>query len=204
MIESLLMTRLNSQTNGFKNVQQIGNELLKLHPNDALEVADELYALESYQARMCAVHIYGILSVKDNSAYETLNKTVAHDSDWRVQEMLAKAFDYYCAAIGYKAAMPTIRQWITSDSANTRRAVSEGLRIWTNRPYFCDHPKIAITLLASLKDDKSLYVRTSAGNALRDISKKYPKLVLEELKSWDSNNPEILATYKLASKFIAK
>ena len=95
------------------------------------------------------------------------------------------AFDNHCKIIGYETALPLIKEWLNSDCANVRRAVSEGLRIWTSRPYFKDNPQIAVQLLSVHKQDNSEYVRKSIGNALRDISKKYPKMVSEELKSWD-------------------
>lgn len=85
---------------------------------------------------------------------------------------------------------------------NTRRAVTEGLRIWTSRPYFKENPDEAIKRIASLKEDTSEYVRKSAGNALRDISKKFPELIRIELKSWNLESKEVKQVYKLASKFI--
>jgi 3-methyladenine DNA glycosylase AlkC len=92
--------------------------------------------------------------------------------DWRVQEILAKAFDNYCSDIGYEKALPIMRDWIKDPNPNVRRAVTEGFRVWTSRPYFRDHPDIAVQLLSQLKDDDSEYVRRSVGNALRDISRK--------------------------------
>jgi len=86
--------------------------------------------------------------------------------------------------------------------ANVRRAVTEGLRIWTSRPYFKEHPEQAVQLLSQLKDDPSEYVRKSTGNALRDISRKHPDLVRAELKKWDMDDTHTIQTYKLASKFI--
>ena len=56
--------------------------------------------------------------------------------------------------------------------------------------------------IAALKEDSSEYVRESVGNALRDISKKFPELIKEELDGWDINSKEIQQVYKLASKFI--
>lgn len=81
-------------------------------------------------------------------------------------------------------------------------AASEGLRVWTSRPFFKEHPQIAIDLLASHREDESEYVRKSAGNALRDISKKFPQLVAEELNSWDLSSKKTMQVYKLASRFI--
>ena len=85
-----------------------------------------------------------------------------------------------------------------------KEAVSEGLRIWTNRPYFKDNPDEAIRRLASLKEDENEYLRKSVGNALKDISKKFPNLVKAELESWNLSSKETLQTYKFASKFIKK
>ena len=56
--------------------------------------------------------------------------------------------------------------------------------------------------LQHYKDDSSEYVRKSVGNSLRDISKKFPELIKEELDGWDINSKEIKQVYKLASKFI--
>ena len=56
--------------------------------------------------------------------------------------------------------------------------------------------------IAVLKDDSSEYVRKSVGNSLRDISKKFPELIKQELDGWDINSKEIKQVYKLASKFI--
>lgn len=65
-----------------------------------------------------------------------------------------------------EAALPLIKEWFNSDCANVRRAVSEGLRVWTSRPYFKDNPQIAIQLLFFHREDKSEYVRKSVGNDL--------------------------------------
>jgi 3-methyladenine DNA glycosylase AlkC len=80
--------------------------------------------------------------------------------------------------------------------------VTEGLRIWTKRDYFREHPEVAIRLLSQLKADDSEYVRKSVGNALRDISRKHKDLIREELQSWDISDKYILQTYKLAGKFL--
>jgi 3-methyladenine DNA glycosylase AlkC len=110
-----------------------------------------------------------------------LKARVSQDDDWRVQEILAKAFDRFCADVGCEDALPVIKEWMTASNPKTRRAVTEGLRIWTGRPYFRDHPEVAVQLLSRLRDDESEYVRKSVGNALRDISKKHPGLVKKEI-----------------------
>jgi 3-methyladenine DNA glycosylase AlkC len=81
-------------------------------------------------------------------------------------------------------------------------AVTEGLRIWTGRPYFQNHPEVAIHMLSRMRDDASEYVLKSVGNALRDISRKPIELVRIELQQWDTSNKRVAQTYKLASRFL--
>ena len=95
-----------------------------------------------------------------------------------------------------------IDEWMKSSNPNTRRAVTEGLRIWTSRPYFKENPTAAIERLVNLKEDPSEYVRKSVGNALRDISKKYPELIEAELSRWKLESKEINQVYRLATKFM--
>lgn len=68
--------------------------------------------------------------------------------------------------------------------------------------FFQQNPQIAIELLAAHKNDESEYMRKSVGNALRDISKKYPEMILMELNSWDLSTKEIKQAHKLAGKFL--
>ena len=167
------------------------------------ELAYLAYGSNVYQVRMYAVFLFGHLS--DSEKILTfMRDEVSKDENWRVQEVLAKAFDEFCKKVGYEQALLTIDEWLKSGNANAKRAVSEGLRIWTNRPYFKDNPDEAIRRLASLKEDESEYLRKSVGNALKDISKKFPNLVKTELDSWDLGSKESLQTYKFASKFIKK
>lgn len=167
-----------------------------------LRLAKDLYESKDYQVRMVAVFILGHIASKSREALRMLRKTVSQDESWQVQEILAQAFNEYCKSTGYKESIPTIKDWITDGAPNARRAVSEGLRIWNQKDYFREHPELAIKFLAKLKDDDSEYVRRSAGNAIRDISRKEKELVRAELAKWDTSNPKIEYTYELASKFL--
>ena len=167
------------------------------------ELALLTYSSEVYQVRMYAVFLFGHLSDREE-ILAFMRDEVSKDENWRVQEVLAKAFDEFCKKVGYEQALFTIDEWLKNGNANAKRAVTEGLRIWTSRPYFKDNPDEAIWRLASLKDDASEYLRKSVGNALKDISKKFPNLIRAELESWDLRNKEVDYTYKFASKFIKK
>ena len=159
------------------------------------------YESKVYQVRMYSVFLFGYLS-DDSEILTFMRDEVSKDDNWRVQEVLAKAFDEYCKNKGYENAIPVIDEWLSSDNPNTRRAVTEGLRIWTSRPYFRENPQEAIKRLAVLKEDASEYVRKSVGNVLRDTSRKFPEMISEELKTWKLETKEIEQVYKLASRFV--
>jgi len=198
-----ILDRVKIVENGFKEIEK---EALVLVKNNTIEesfnLGKEFYLSEIYQVRELGVFILGEIAWKKNEALVLLKEEVSLDENWRVQEILAKAFDKYCSCVGYEKTLPIIKDWLKSDRANVRRAVTEGLRIWTGRDYFREHPKVAVDLLSELKEDESEYVRKSVGNALRDISKKHTFLIIEELKTWDISNKYINQVYKLANKYI--
>ena len=200
-----LIRRVRRTQHGFLDIQKASNEVVDAKTaEESLRIADQLVNSEFYQARSLATFIFGRLAAKSKEALNILKRKISQDKDWRVQEILAKAFDRYCADIGYEKALPVIKEWLTDSSPNVRRAVTEGLRIWTGREYFKTHPKVAIGLLSRLRNDESEYVRKSAGNALRDISKKHRELVKDELCKWDIKNKRVAQTHKLAGKFLEK
>ncbi|OBW96308.1 DNA alkylation repair protein [Gallibacterium salpingitidis] len=188
--------------NGFKEEENRAFTDYKSNDKDvAKKLAFLAYKSNVYQVRMYGVFLFGYLSA-DEEILMFMRDEISKDDNWRVQEVLAKAFDQFCHKIGYDNALPVIDDWLKSINPNTRRAVIEGLRIWTNRPYFKENPNEAIERIAGLKRDTSEYVRKSVGNALRDISKKFPELVKVELDNWHLDSKEIKQVYKLASKLI--
>lgn len=188
--------------NGFKVEEKRALHDYKAHDREYIEkLAFLAYKSTVYQVRMYGVFLLGYLS-EDDEILAFMRDEVSKDDDWRVQEILAKSFDEFCKKKGYQNALLTIDEWMKNSNPNTRRAVTEGLRIWTSRPYFKENPMEAIKRLAGLREDSSEYVRKSVGNALRDISKKFPELIETELNSWKLDNKEINQVYKLAIKFI--
>lgn len=191
-------------SNGFKNEEQRAKADFDTNDKSYIkELAYAAYRSEVYQVRMYGVFLFGHLS-EDVEILNFMRESVSKDENWRVQEVLAKAFDEFCKRTGFEKSLPVIDSWLQDKNPNTRRAVTEGLRIWTSRPYFKENPEEAIRRLADLKNDPSEYVRKSVGNALRDISKKHSALVAAELSAWDLSSKEIHQVYKLASKFIEK
>ena len=190
-------------SSGFLPLRKEAKRFTQAHtPATCITVANTLLDSEIHQVRALATFILGYLAAKSGEAMAMLQNRVAQDKDWRVQEILAKAFDQYCADRGYQQALPVIQAWLAHNNPNMRRAVTEGLRIWTGRPYFKQHPEEAVKILSQHKDDPSEYVRRSVGNALKDISKKHPQLVQAETDRWEMRDKKIRYTYKFASKYL--
>lgn len=161
-----------------------------------------LYQSDNFQIQEIGIFLLGYAAHEIPESLDFLRNTVSKHQNWKVQEILAMAFDNHCKSIGYENAVPLITDWLSDADPNVRRAASEGLRVWTSRPYFKDHPSVAIRLLSDRKTDSSEYVRKSIGNALKDISKKHPELVFDEIHKWDVSSKEIKQVYNLAAKFL--
>ena len=175
----------------WSKIRDEARAFVKAAPPNAYELATKWYSDPAWEVRFFAVIILGGLAGENADALAFLFENCGDDPSWQVNEALAMAFDDYCSAIGYEKALPTLRQWLKSKRPNLRRAVSEGLRPWTasKRQYFAQEPQRAIELLGLLKDDPSRYVQESVGNALRDISRKHPDLVVTTVREWVQAKP---------------
>lgn len=202
-IHNVLNTILQIE-NGFQHIIDGADGILSAYSKEqCFDFALELFKHKAYQARMLATMILGRLATEDNNALCFLKERISTDENWRVQEMLAKAFDEVCNHRGYEMSLPLIEEWLEeNNNPNVIRAVTEGLRIWTSRPFFKENPSIAIALISQHKAHESEYLRKSVGNALKDISKKHRGLIQTEVQQWDLSHPRVLFTYKLATKLL--
>lgn len=87
-----------------------------------------LFSHETCQAQMLTTTILGRLAAKDDSALRFPEERVGTGENWRVQEMLVKAFDEVCRHRGYEVPLPLVEGWITDDNSNVIHTVTEGLR----------------------------------------------------------------------------
>lgn len=198
-----ILNRIQQTENGFRHINDGADEVMSMYSKqECFELSIQLFKHEAYQIRMLATDILGRLATENNDALCFLKEQVSSDENWRVQEMLAKAFDEVCKYKGYETSLPLIEDWMSDDNPNVIRAVTEGLRIWTSRPFFKENPSRAIALISKHKAHESEYLRKSVGNALRDISKKHGALIRNEVIQWDLSSPRVLFTYKLAAKLL--
>ncbi|MBO9657301.1 MAG: HEAT repeat domain-containing protein [Chitinophagaceae bacterium] len=197
-----IIDKIKTIEHGFKHIIIAGDTILADSSTDHITLAAGYLKDESFQVRMLATYMLGQLSVSHPRALKLLETKVASDSNWRVQEMLAKAFDHYCQSKGYEASLPQINKWLSGKDTAICRAVVEGLRIWTGRPFFRENPQIAIELIAALKirAGESVYLLKSIGNALHDIRKKFPDLVDREIAQWDLTEAAVLSIVKLVKR----
>ena len=196
-----MIDSLSKIEHGFKPVEIEAKKLFDSNSNaESLSLANLLLEDRRYQIRSLGVFLLGFLASTDHTALHVLRKNVSNDASWQVQEILAKAFDQYCRDSGYEKSLPVIRDWLSDQNPNVCRAVTEGLRIWTGRPYFNSNPEVAIQLISQHKAHESEYLRKSVGNSLRDISKKHKELITIEISTWDLSDKRIEFTYKLVTK----
>lgn len=132
-----------------KLVKKEAEKFYKSHTlEECFNTGIDLYQSDNFQIQEIGIFLLGYSAQVHTEALSFLKDTVSKHDSWKVQEILAMAFDNHCKIIGYETALPLIKEWLASDCAYVRRAISEGLRIWTSRPYFKDHPQLAIELLA--------------------------------------------------------
>lgn len=110
-----------------------------------------LYQSDNFQIQEIGIFLLGYAAHEIPESLDFLRNTVSKHQNWKVQEILAMAFDNHCKSIGYENAVPLITDWLSDANPNVRRAASEGLRVWTSRPYFNELCKAL---------HKSLYVKT--------------------------------------------
>ncbi len=196
-----IIDKISKIENGFKPIEFEAKKWFDSHSiKDNIRLATELLENEVYQVRCLAVFLLGFCAFADLSVLKILRTTIAADPSWQVQEILAKSFDQFCKDNGYENSLPVIIDWLKDSNPNVCRAVTEGLRIWTSRPYFKINPEIAIQLISQHKANESDYLRKSVGNSLRDISKRHPELVEKETSMWDLSDKRIHFTYKSVVK----
>jgi len=66
---------------------------------------------------MYGVFLFGYLS-EEEDILTFMRDKVSKDANWRVQEVLAKAFDEFCKKTGYEKSLPIIDHAISADDAS--------------------------------------------------------------------------------------
>jgi len=186
---------------GFKPIELEARTMYEsIDFKEAWSIIHQLLEDPRYQVRGIGVFMLGYMGSTVHGALDKMRELAINDTSWQIHEFLAKAYDQICMETGYQKSLPLINSWISDPHPNVNRVVTEGLRIWTDRPYFSANPSEAIKFIAMHKSHDSAYLRKSVGNALRDISKRFPELINNEIRNWDIENKQVLFTYQIVTK----
>jgi 3-methyladenine DNA glycosylase AlkC len=174
----------------------------QLSPAEAFTLARKLFATQNIYGCMAGALMAGHISYILSDALQFLRVEVARHKDVRVQDSLARSLDHYCLNRGYERALPVMREWGRDENELVRRAMIEAPRPWTRKEYFKANPAKAVETVARLKSDPSGIVRFSVGRAMSEISLDFPKVVIAEIKSWNTRDASIKHTYMYAAKHL--
>src|SRR5688500_2340504 len=90
-----LIERVRKTEHGFTDIRRAADEVMAGHtPAESLEMAYTLFASEFHQARMLSTFLFGDLAATLLECLPILKEQVSRDGNWRVQEILAQAFDH--------------------------------------------------------------------------------------------------------------
>src|SRR5438093_1200369 len=93
-----LVERVRKTEHGFGDIKAAAEEVVdKRSLDSSVYLATELSDSEVYQARILATFILGMVASRSDECLRFLRERVSLDPDWRVQEILAQAFDTYCS-----------------------------------------------------------------------------------------------------------
>jgi HEAT repeat protein len=123
-----LRSRAREVQHGFKPLVALAAEIEERHIDDVLEVADGLWDTPDHQSRMVATTIWGDLASRHPELLDRLRNDVSADPDWRVHEMLARAFATWCIGTGWESARPTLASWLSDERPTVRRAATDALK----------------------------------------------------------------------------
>ncbi len=135
----------------------------------------------------CLVLAGEVSSFSKDLFQRIMNQTLfwADHPEWEIRETVG-----YIIRKGLKVQsdqiLSLLQTWSTSSSENIRRIVSESLRPLADIKWLRDPSKNdqILHLLSQLKCDPSIYVRTSVGNNLKDLTKYMPEKILLIASNW--------------------
>ena len=176
-----------------QRARQISAQLSKVLPTD-FNVSSELI-IRSLGPRLKDAEEFGMTPfIYLPFVYYVAEKGLGNiEAAMKAQYELTQRFTAEFSIRAYLIHHPTqtlkyLEKWVKDPSEHVRRLVSEGTRPllpWACRlPAFRENPDVVISLLESLKDDSSLYVRRSVANNLNDISKDHPEKVNDLARKW--------------------
>ncbi len=120
-----IIQKIKKIERGFLHIIDAGDIILSDKTQNHFILANNFLCDSSYQVRMLGTYLLGQLSPYDPQALIVLKTNVGKDQNWRVQEMLAKAFDHYCKINGYKKSLQIIEEWLSPKIEYVKKLVEK-------------------------------------------------------------------------------
>lgn len=76
-----------------------------------------LYQSDNFQIQEIGIFLLGYAAHEIPESLDFLRNTVSKHQNWKVQEILAMAFDNHCKSIGYENAVPLITDWLSDTNS---------------------------------------------------------------------------------------
>jgi len=131
-------------------------------------------------------------------------RSLAGDPEYRVAEAVQAFGVRPCAHALGPAVVADLAGWVRDASPFRRRAAVEGCRprgVWVRHlEWACKSPALLLPLLEPLREERERYVANAVGNALNDVSKDHPRLVLDVAGRWLSSAPRGPQTERMVRK----
>lgn len=120
-------------------------------------------------------------------ALQLLKPMASEEHDLASEAVQAFGVRPHAEAIGPDIVRPLL-DWARDPSARVRRAAMEAVRprgVWVKHlSWAVDMPAFLLPLVEALRGDDSEWVASAVGNALNDISRSSPELVLALVARW--------------------
>ena len=104
LMDNQYLQHLVETMTGKDNLKLCREEALALYKSqtvtECFDTAMKLYASEHFQIQDIAVFLCGYVAVERADALSFLKDIVSNNPNWKVQEVLAMAFDAFCKAQG--------------------------------------------------------------------------------------------------------
>ncbi|MFQ5749729.1 MAG: DNA alkylation repair protein [Planctomycetota bacterium] len=146
---------------------------------------------------------FRLLEDRPREALRTV-RSLAGDPEYRVAEAVQAFGVRPCAQALGPDVVAELLDWIHDPSLFLRRAAVEGCRprgVWVRHlEWACRSPALLLPLLEPLREERERYVANAVGNALNDVSKDHPRLVLDVAGRWLSSPPHGPQTGRMVQK----
>jgi len=155
----------------------------------AFDISAKIFEESSdYITRGVALGVLSFCGLENFECVLPYFETAATADHWETRESAASFFSKLIKKYPEKAQQYFLRL-VKSDNPNLRRFASESLRPVSENRCLYNNPDYTLSVLKHLFRESAPYPRTSVGNNLSDLARRYPEMVYDLVKELvDSGN----------------